>query len=86
MALSPFVGRRYHCGRLVLFFDNLVVVIGILKECRKGPSMTEILRRSPKAIANHAGLLWQFGVVSQREYVTAPVAGALAGDDLGLSR
>jgi len=76
-----------HC-RLVLFFDNLVVVIGILKECRK------VLSTDRNAAAFSQGncvprlvLLWQFRVVTQREYVTTPGGvGALAGEDLGLSR
>ena len=77
-----------HCGRLVLFFDNLVVVIGILKECRKGPSSDGI----PAAFSQgdsvpHLFLPRQFRAVTQREYVTAPGGvGALAGEDPGLSR
>ena len=77
-----------HCGRLVLFFDNLVVVIGILKECRKGSSKDGI----PAAFSQgncvpRLDLLRQFLVVTQREYVTTPGGvGALAGEDSGLSR
>jgi hypothetical protein len=70
-----------------LFFDNLVVVIGILKECRK------VLSTDRNAAAFSQGdsvPLWfasAYQAVTQREYVTAPGGvGALAGEDLGLSR
>jgi hypothetical protein len=70
-----------------LFFDNLVVVIGILKECRK------VLSTDRNAAAFSQGNsvpLWFASAtqaVTQREYVTTPGGvGALAGEDLGLSR
>ena len=58
-----------HC-RLVLFLDNLVVVIGILKECRQGlvfGSFSAFSRRFvPEAVSE--GVLPRLASVVQRSF------------------
>jgi hypothetical protein len=78
-----------------LFFDNLVVVVGILKRMPKGSCSQDTL---PEAFSQGSSVkrlfsdsrLSGFGrkavAGTQREYVTAlDGVGALAGDDPGLS-